>query len=161
MNILSVTNNLQEKKLTKRIFFLQIDFVTEITPKELKDWMKREKITQIKLAKMLETSQGTVNRWLKSVHAIKGPEQKLLAYLIRGELPFPIQNLDRGWNLDFSAEEFALIQVLARREGFASAEDWVVAKIHAYLSMTGAVGGAESIAAETPTAYTYQKRSSI
>lgn len=114
--------------------------MNDISLEELKTWMKAKRYTQKTLADMLGVSQGTVNRWLKSVHAISGPEQKLLAYLIRGELPFPVQRVEEGWNLDFTRDEFALIQFLARRDGFVSAEAWVTAKIRTYLAMTGAVG---------------------
>lgn len=97
--------------------------------------MKSNKVTQMALAEMLGTSHTSVGRWLKGVHSISGPEQKLLAYLIRGELPFPIQAAAEGWHLDFTDAEFAVISLCARREGFPSAEDWVVAKIRAYLAM--------------------------
>lgn len=111
--------------------------------------MKREKITQVALSKMLGTSQGTINRWLKNVHSISGPEQKLLSYLIHGELPFPAQKAKEGMYLDFSADEFAIIQVLARREGYACAEDWIAAKIRAYLAMTNTAPPVESLRVAT------------
>lgn len=114
--------------------------------------MKREKITQTALASMLGISHTSVSRWLKNVHAISGPEQKLLAYLIRGELPFPVQRVEEGWNLDFTRDEFALIQFLARRDGFVSAEAWVTAKIRTYLAMDQTVGE-KSIAADDVTEY--------
>lgn len=132
-----------------------------ISGNEIQQWMLTMDYTQEMVANLLGTTSGTISRWISEKVKIPLPQMKLLAYLIRGELPFPIQNLDQGWNLDFSAQEFALIQVLARREGFSSAQDWVVAKIRAYLAMTGAVGeSAEIIAAETTTTYTHQKRSS-
>jgi transcriptional regulator with XRE-family HTH domain len=109
--------------------------VNEISPTDLKAWMKTNKVTQMALAEMLGTSHTSVGRWLKGVHSISGPEQKLLAYLMFGELPFPIQSVAEGWSLDFTEAEFAVIRLCARREGFASAEDWIVAKIRAYLSM--------------------------
>jgi transcriptional regulator with XRE-family HTH domain len=106
----------------------------------LKAWMKKKKLTQTALADMLGISQGTVNRWVKSVHAISGPEQKLLSYLMFGVLPFEVQTADQGWHLEFTEGEFAVIQLLARREGFDRVEEWIVAKIRAYLAMSGATG---------------------
>lgn len=111
--------------------------------------MKREKITQVALADMLGTSHTSVGRWLKGVHAISGPEQKLLSYLIHGELPFPAQKAKEGMYLDFSADEFAIIQVLARREGFACAEEWIAAKIRAYLAMSNTALSVESLRVAT------------
>lgn len=110
--------------------------MNEITPQELKDWMKSQKITQLALANLLGVSHTSVSRWLKSVHAISGPEQKLLAYLIRGEMPFPVQIADEGWHLDFSKEEFVIIQYLSRRDGYSSPEEWVADKIRTYIAMT-------------------------
>lgn len=98
--------------------------------------MKSKGIRQKELADTIGVSQGTVNRWLKSVHAISGPEQKLLAYLIRGEMPFPVQVADEGWHLDFSKEEFVIIQYLSRRDGYSSPEEWVADKIRTYIAMT-------------------------
>lgn len=112
--------------------------MNEITPLTLKAWMKNKKITQVALADMLGTTHTSIGRWLKGVHAISGPEKKLLAYLMFGELPFDVQTASDGWELPFTESEFAVIQLLARREGYSSAENWVVAKIRAYLAMCNA-----------------------
>ena len=135
--------------------------MNDITPLILKAWMKRKKITQTALAEMLGISQGTVNRWLKGVHAISGPERKLLAYLMYGELPFDVQTASDGWELPFTESEFAVIQLLARREGFGCAEDWVVAKIRAYLAMTSAVVPEPTLKAVDDEAAYKTKKSSI
>jgi len=135
--------------------------MNEITPLLLKAWMKRKKITQVALAEMLGTTHTSIGRWLKGVHAISGPERKLLAYLMYGELPFDVQTASDGWVLPFSESEFAVIQLLARREGFASAEDWVVAKIRAYLAMTSAVVPEPTLKAVEDEALYKTKKSSI
>lgn len=122
--------------------------------------MKSNRVTQEKLAKLIGTSHTTINRWLKSKHGISGPEQKLLAYLIRGELPFPIQTASAGWNLDFTDAEFSVISMCARREGFASAEEWIVAKIRAYLAMSNTRAHGLSMVAEEETPYKAKNLSS-
>lgn len=115
--------------------------------------MKREKLTQTALANMLGVSHTSVSRWLKSVHAISGPEQKLLCYLIYGIMPFPVQAADDGWHLDFSKEEFSVIQCLSRRDGYHSPEEWVADKIRAYLAMTRTTPNEKTLAAEDEASY--------
>ena len=109
-----------------------------INPLVLKDWMTEKKLTQTDVADMIGTSHTTVGRWLKGVHAISEPERKLLAYLIYGELPFGIVANNNGWHIDFTNDEFALLSMISRREGFDKLEDWFAAKIRAYLLMANA-----------------------
>ena len=98
---------------------------------------------------MLGTTSGTISRWIAGKVEIPLPQKKLLAYLIRGEMPFPVQSAKEGMFLDFSADEFALIQLLSRREGYACAEDWIAAKIRAYLAMSNTSAPMESLRVAT------------
>jgi transcriptional regulator with XRE-family HTH domain len=125
----------QEKCCVSQNYFYYA-LMSTITPAILKKWMNEKKHTQTAVAEMLGTTPGSVNRWLKNIHAIGEAEKKLLTYLIYGKLPFDVQEVDQGWHLDFTESEFAVIQLLARREGYASAEHWIVAKIRAYLAMS-------------------------
>jgi transcriptional regulator with XRE-family HTH domain len=133
--------------------------MNEITPLTLKAWMKNKKITQVALAEMLGTTHTSIGRWLKGVHSISGPEKKLLAYLMFGELPFDVQTASDGWELPFTESEFAVIQLLARREGYSSAENWVVAKIRAYLAMCNAQETTTLKAVDEGAAYKTKKSS--
>lgn len=130
-----------------------------IPPNEIKEWMEASNYTQQEVATMLGTTSGTISRWIAGKVEIPLPQKKLLAYLIRGEMPFPVQNAKDGMYLDFSADEFALIQLLARREGFACAEDWIASKIRAYLAMQKAGPPMESLrVAEDETPYIVTKK---
>lgn len=131
--------------------------MSDITAKEMREWMDAKGHTQESMGAMLGTRASTVSRWLSGKVEMPLPMKKLLAYLIRGEMPFPIQRNDEGWYLDFSPEEFAVIQCLARRDGFSSPEEWVTAKIRAYLAMSN-VEPPNVLAAEEQTPYRSMKK---
>ena len=127
--------------------------MSDISALELREWMDTNGHTQESVGAMLGTRASTVSRWLNGKVEMPLPMKKLLAYLIRGEMPFPIQKNDEGWYLDFSAEEFAVIQCLARRDGFSGPEEWVAEKIRAYLRMSNAGPGKSILAAQDQTSY--------
>ena len=110
--------------------------VSKISANELREWMDRCGHNQESVASMLGTTAGTISRWLNEKVEVPLPMRKLLAYLIRGELPFPIQSVDEGWHLDFSKDEFLIIQYLSRRDGYSSPEEWIADKIRTYIAMT-------------------------
>lgn len=127
--------------------------MSNISANELKEWMDRSGHTQETVASMLGTTAGTISRWLNAKVEVPLPMRKLLAYLIRGEMPFPVQAGDDGWHLDFSKEEFAVIQCLSRRDGYHSPDEWVADKIRAYLAMTRTTPNEKTLAAEDEASY--------
>jgi len=107
----------------------------KITPQELTDWLSRHGHTATWLARELGVAKATVSRWLNGHQAIPGPETALIRLLIRGELPFDVRVVQPDGALPFSREEWQRLEEMRFREGFDTAEEWVVAKIRAYLAM--------------------------
>jgi len=114
--------------------------VPSISPEEIKIWLSRQGRTATWLAGEMGVDKATVSRWLGGRRPVPGPESRLLRLLIRGELPFEIAALRPDGVLLFNSSEWRLIEALRAREGFPSAEAWVVAKIRAYLAMLPADG---------------------
>ena len=110
--------------------------MNEITPASLHEWMKKNRYRQAQIAQKLGTSATTVSRWLSGVHDIPSAEKKLLAYLMHGKLPFePAHAAANTSNkLNFTAEEWRVIEILRRREGFENADSWIATKIRIYLA---------------------------
>jgi DNA-binding transcriptional regulator YiaG len=117
--------------------YKSIDIMEEnkITPQELTEWLSRHGHTATWLARELGVAKATVSRWLNGHQAIPGPETALIRLLIRGELPFEVRVVQPDGALPFTREEWQRLEEMRFREGFNTAEEWVVAKIRAYLAM--------------------------
>lgn len=107
----------------------------KITPQELTEWLSRHGHTATWLARELGVAKATVSRWLNGHQAIPGPETALIRLLIRGELPFDVRVVQPDGALPFTREEWQRLEEMRFREGFSTAEEWVVAKVRAYLAM--------------------------
>lgn len=104
-------------------------------PDEIKSWLQQHGHNASWLAKEIGVDKATVSRWLSGRRPVPSPENRLLCLLIRGELPFEIEQLRSDGLLTFSSDEWRRIEELRSREEFPSAEAWVVAKIRTYLAM--------------------------
>lgn len=107
----------------------------EITSNSLKQWRKAEGLTQADLAEMIGWDKLVVTNIETGRRKISDPEQRLLKLLIHNEPPFPSAQNPYDPRIDFTAEEWVIMDRIAKREGYHSARPWVVQKIRDCLAM--------------------------
>ena len=125
----------------------------KITPEQLRNWRQNAGMTQEALGKLLGLSKIAVTKIENAQRRISEPEQKLLQLLILGSLPFHNSTIEaKTSELEFTPEQWQVIQTAATREGYDNAKDWIVDKIKSYLRMNPD-SSADQIAAEAPRPY--------
>ena len=130
----------------------------KITPKQLREWRRDTAMTQEALGKLLGLSKIAVTKIENEQRRISEPEQKLLQLLLHGDLPFHNSIIDaKTSQLEFTLEQWQVIEAAAAREGFDNAKDWIVEKIKSYLRMNPN-SSASQIAAETAAPYNRPKQ---
>jgi transcriptional regulator with XRE-family HTH domain len=107
----------------------------EITPERLKSWRKIEGLTQSALGEMLGWDKLMVTKIETGRRKISEPEQRLLKLLINGEPPFPSAQSPYDARIDFTSEEWTIMDHIAKREGYHGARQWIVQKIRDCLAM--------------------------
>jgi len=114
--------------------------VSEITAQDLIDYRADEGLTQAELGSFVGLDKTAIAKIESGRRRITNAESRLFQLLIHGAPPFDIPaESDSGENaLEFTAEEWHLVQILAQREGYTSAREWITSKIRAYLAMTRA-----------------------
>lgn len=128
----------------------------DITPSELREWRKKEGLTQTELGAMIGLDKYAITTIETDRRYISAPEQRLLKLLIRGELPF--SDRTRPWDpqVDFTETEWSMMTRIAHREGFHSPRPWIISKIRGYLSMVEP----DEAAAEDKNPYNSDKKTS-
>lgn len=125
----------------------------KVTAEELASWRAAKKYTLRQVAQMLDVNSGsTVNAWEKG-QAIPGPVQKLLAWLIRGEVPFQALAAaalmrqaikDQAWNVQLSLALFDRLRATAMADGFSDVADYIAELVRRELTKSDeADGGGE------------------
>jgi transcriptional regulator with XRE-family HTH domain len=107
----------------------------DITANSLKEWRKKEGLTQTDLGQMIGLDKYAITTIETGRRQISAPEQRLLKLLIHGEPPFPSAQNPYDPRIDFTAEEWTIIDRIAKREGYHSARPWLVQKIRDCLAM--------------------------
>lgn len=105
----------------------------EFSIKELKRQMDHNDMKQKDLCDILNLTQQKVSQMMNGQRKISHAEQKLLKLYFYGEFPFQPSSQTLSSILDFSDDEWDLIQKLANKQGFTSAKAWIVSQIRAYL----------------------------
>ena len=124
-----------------------------ISPQQLRNWRQNAGISQEALGKLLGLAKIAVTKIENAQRRISEPEQKLLQLLILGNLPFHNSTIEaKTSELEFTPEQWQVIQTAATREGYDNAKDWIVDKIKSYLRMNPD-SNADQIAAEAPDPY--------
>ena len=116
----------------------------KITPAEVDAYLKESNRKRPWLADLLGVTKSTVGHWLNGSWEIPDPEEKLLRLLIRGEYPFQDYAPLQKHVLQFSSAEIRVMNILRTRGGFATIEEWIVAKIRDYLAVYTAETGCYS-----------------
>ena len=128
----------------------------KITPEQLRNWRKNAGMSQEALGKLLGLSKIAVTKIENGQRRISEPEQKLIQLLILGNLPFHNSTIEtKTSQLEFTPEQWQVIQAAATREGYDNAKDWIIDKIKSYLRMNPD-SSADQIAAEAPDPYNNQ-----
>ncbi len=108
----------------------------DVTPDELRAWRQRHAITQEKLGERLGLKKVAITKIENGQRHISQPEQKLIQLLMRGKLPFSSPEIEANHSqLEFTQEQWTIIQNEATQEGYSNASDWIVHKIRSYLQM--------------------------
>lgn len=110
---------------------------TETTPENLKQLRGLHEINQEVISEMLGIPKTAVSHIEKGKRAISTAEKAILDYYFFGTLPLGIvRSVDAKNALEFSEEEWGIIESLARRAGVTPSE-WVTSKIRDYLTWSG------------------------
>ncbi len=130
----------------------------ELTPAQIRTWRQERGITQEKLGEQLGLKKVAITKIESGQRQISQPEQKLLQLLIYGRLPFITPEIEaKHSQLDFTADQWRVIQKAARSEGYPNTRDWIVDKIKSYLRMNPQTAK-DQLAAENAAAYNPQGR---
>lgn len=114
----------------------------EITGSELASWRASKKHSLRDVALMLGvSSSSTINAWERG-QEIPGPAQKLLAWLIRGEVPFAeaaaesaLQKSlkEQAWKVEMSLAMFDRLRTQALADGYDDVADYMAELVRRYL----------------------------
>jgi len=107
----------------------------QMTAKKLSDAIASHEKNQGQIAQDLGITSTTLGRWRKGERSFGESDAKLLRLYFFGKMPFDLLR-DRESlknTLRFTMDEWAVILILAKREGFKTAADWVAGKIRGYL----------------------------
>lgn len=117
----------------------------EITGSELASWRASKKHSLRDVAQMLGvSSSSTINAW-EHGQEIPGPAQKLLAWLIRGEVPFQAaaeesalkKSLkEQAWKVEMSLSMFDRLRTQALADGYDDVADYMAELVRRYLVAT-------------------------
>lgn len=128
---------------------------TIISGNELAAWRATKKHSLRDVAQMLGvSSSSTINAWERG-QEIPGPAQKLLAWLIRGEVPFEEAAAEsalkkslkeQAWKVEMSLGMFDRLRTQALADGYDEVADYMAELVRRYLvdteekEATGRVG---------------------
>ncbi len=108
----------------------------DITPEQLRAWRLNAHMTQEKLGVQLGLKKVAVTKIENGKRKISAAEQKLFKLLIHGEMPFSTAQIDaKNSQLQFSPEQWEIIHLASKREGYDDTRSWIVDKIRGYLRM--------------------------
>lgn len=97
---------------------------------ELHTWRTQHDLTLNEVGELLgEVTGPTVSRW-ENGQDIPGPVQKLLAWLIKGIVPFdkemvPGHVRDAMWRVEMSLQSWERLEALRVASGYATITDWI------------------------------------
>lgn len=109
----------------------------EITPDQLKELLADKGMKQKDLAELLSITQPMVSKVFNGLRSITAAENKLLRLYFFGEVPFDmIRPEDSGYSseLQFTNQEWHVMEIMASRSGYQSAAEWIVSRIRADLA---------------------------
>lgn len=89
--------------------------------------LKKDKNRE-QVAKELGVSRTTLHHWSKGNRDIPEDSLKLLRLYFYGEIPFGVveEPLDLSSALSFTPQEWAIMEILAKRKGLTGAKQWVI-----------------------------------
>lgn len=118
---------------------------TIISGNELAAWRATKKHSLRDVAQMLGvSSSSTINAWERG-QEIPGPAQKLLAWLIRGEVPFEEAAAEsalkkslkeQAWKVEMSLGMFDRLRTQALADGYDDVADYMAELVRRYLVET-------------------------
>lgn len=125
-----------------------------MTPQRIKEWRTAQGLSQLDLAKMLRTSDPTINRWEKG-QEIPGPADILLDWLIDGVVPFqgtvhagkatlPQEAVDGVLGVQTNLRTWREIVARSEAAGYADPVDWIASLIIDSLNQENAAEGEET-----------------
>lgn len=113
---------------------------------ELKKLVSKHPKTQEGIAADLGIGRSTLTNWISGRRKISPSDEKLLRLYFYGEIPFDMirdeAETDLSSVLEFSASEWAVIELLSRRSGYHTPGEWIVANIREYLAFRETQDGA-------------------
>jgi len=103
--------------------------------KELQKLVEEHPKNASGIAEDIGVSRSAMSKWLNGKRGIGEVEAKLLRLYFYGEIPFDMlrPEADLQSLLVFTASEWQVISLLAKRDGFESSKAWIVAQIRAHL----------------------------
>ena len=123
-----------------------------ITPENLRSLLDERGMKQKDLGPILALTAQQLSNMMTGNRKISESEQKLLRLYFYNEFPFSEFDpaTDLGDILNFTAHEWSVIRILARRHGSQEAtdqevKDWVVSQIKSYIHYNS---GAQDVSAE-------------
>lgn len=130
---------------------------SEVTAENLRAVRSTREMTQKAIAELLGIPETAVSHIEKGKRSLAPAEKQLLDLFFFGRLPEGVirQSEDLGKTLDFTEQEWKIVEVLARRHGQSPAE-WIRSKILDYLAFAPESGVYRPtlqplpLAAETP-----------
>lgn len=137
----------------------------EVTAKNLRSIRGAREMTQKQVADILGVPLNAVSKIELGNRELTSAEKKLLDLFFFGRLPEGVirSSDDLGHALDFTEQEWKIVEVLALRAGQTAAE-WIRTKILDYLAFSpeakavGANLASLPLAAEEPPEYQARKR---
>ena len=132
----------------------------EITGSELASWRASKRHSLRDVAQMLGvSSSSTINAWERG-QEIPGPAQKLLAWLIRGEVPFEEAAAEsalkkslkeQAWKVEMSLAMFDRLRTQALADGYDDVADYMAELVRRYLVETDEKDAEIGLLADAPS----------
>lgn len=106
-----------------------------MTPLELQKCVTASPLNQSRIAKELGIAPTTLGRWIKGERKIGPTDEKLLRLYFFEEMPFRVAGPSEDLRniLRFTPQEWEVITVLAKRQGFIDPRSWITAQIRGHL----------------------------
>ena len=108
----------------------------DIDTENLKALLVENKLKQKDLGEILNLTSPKTSALMSGVRKISDSEQKLLKLYFYGIMPFDMLAPLKGYGdkLEFTKEEWRVIDVMAKRNGYSDSIKWITANIRDYLA---------------------------
>lgn len=110
--------------------------MNDIDIQKLKELLEEHDMKHKDLCEILNLTQAKVSHIMVGRRKISDSEQKLLKLYFYGIMPFDLLAPSDGYTprLDFTPEEWRILDIMAKRNGFTDTTKWIVAHIREYLA---------------------------